>query len=110
MLKGGGWSGVYSWLVYGVYIRQEGYWVYSRVENILFNGWLCWQLGDCGQVELLLNYVNSFIVQDFGGFFVEALLEDCCQAWGCNFFYDVGEFVEQGRVGLILDYVLMEDW
>lgn len=108
-LKGGGRSGAYSWLAYGAHTRQEGYWAHSRVENTLLNGRLRRQLGDRGQVELLLNYVNSPIAQDPGGLSAEALSEDRRQAWGRNLLYDAGESVEQGRAGLTLDYALAED-
>jgi iron complex outermembrane receptor protein len=109
-LKGGGQSGAYSWLAYGAHTRQEGYREHSRVENTLLNGRLRRQLGDRGQVELLLNYVNSPIAQDPGGLPADALSEDRRQAWGRNLLYDAGESVEQGRAGLTLDYALTEDW
>lgn len=109
-LKGGGRSGGYSWLAYGAHTRQEGYRKHSRVENTLLNGRLRRQLGDRGQVELLLNYVNSPIAQDPGGLPAEALEDNRRQAWGRNLLYDAGESVEQGRAGLTLDYALKEDW
>lgn len=109
-VKGGDRNGPYSWLVYGSHTRRDGYREHSRVENTLLNGRLRRQLSDKGQVELLLNYVNSPLAQDPGGLPAEALSEDRRQAWGRNVLFDAGEAVEQGRAGLTLDYALSNDW
>jgi iron complex outermembrane receptor protein len=109
-VKGGDQSGRYSWLAYGSHTRQDGYREHSQVENTLLNGRLRRQLGDRGQVELLLNYVNSPIAQDPGGLTAEALEANRRQAWRRNLFFNAGESVEQGRAGLTLDYQLREDW
>lgn len=109
-IKGGSQNGPYSWLAYGSHTRREGYREHSRVENTLLNGRLRRQLKDKGQVELLLNYVNSPVAQDPGGLSAEALSDDRRQAWERNLLYDAGEAVMQGRAGLTLDYTLNNDW
>ncbi|MEQ8704819.1 MAG: TonB-dependent receptor [Phaeodactylibacter sp.] len=108
--KGGAQNGPYSWLVYGSHSRREGYRAHSRVENTLLNGRLRRQIKKKGQIELLLNYLNSPVAQDPGGLSLEAFEDNRRQAWERNLLFDAGEAVKQGRAGLTLDYTLSNDW
>ncbi len=105
-LKGGNRHGPYQWLAYGSHTRNEGYRDHSRMQQTLLNGRVRRQLGGRGQVELLLNYVNSPIAEDPGGLTRELLEADRRQAWERNLLFDAQESVTQGKAGLTLDYQL----
>jgi iron complex outermembrane receptor protein len=99
-LKSGGQTGAYRWIAYGSHTRQEGFREQSRMENTLLNAKIQRQFGVSGQLEVLLNYVNSPIAEDPGGLSRELFEKDPSQAWSSNRTFVAGEAVEQGRVGL----------
>lgn len=109
-LKGGNQHGPYQWLVYGSHTQNEGYRSHSRMQQTLLNGRVRRKLGSRGQIELLLNYVNSPIAEDPGGLTRDLLETDRQQAWERNRLFDARESVAQGKAGMTLDYRLAPAW
>ncbi|MCB0564737.1 MAG: TonB-dependent receptor [Phaeodactylibacter sp.] len=53
-----------------------------------------------GQLQILLNYLDSPLAEDPGGLTLEAVKEARRQAFSRNLTYDAGEAVQQGRLAL----------
>lgn len=102
-LKAGGQPGRISYLVNVTRQEIDGYRDHSRAESTLLNTRFDFQLAELDTLTLTLNHADQPVARDPGAVTLAQVLSNPRSARDANLRFDVGEALDQQRLGLVYE-------
>jgi len=99
--KAGGQAGDFNYLFSLSPQVLDGYRDHSRMERVLLNSKLRYDIDDRSDLTLLLSHLYRPTADDAGGLTAQQVLMDRRQARPQNLLFDAGESVDNTRLGLV---------
>jgi iron complex outermembrane receptor protein len=100
-LKSAGQTGRLNYMVSLTELDYDGYRDHAKVESTLLNSKFRYDFADGGELNVLVNWVDSPTADDAGGITAAEVKADPTQAQARNLSSNAGESLDQQKIGLV---------